>query len=63
MVGRSSSTIDRLWSAAQAVQTMMLNGRSVARCGEVNVLFSGRSRGDRSHVTSSCQSLLLFRIS
>jgi hypothetical protein len=36
MVGRSSSITDRLWSAAQAAQTMTVNGRSVPRRGEVN---------------------------
>lgn len=29
MAGRSSSTIERSWSAAHAVQTMTVNGRSV----------------------------------
>jgi hypothetical protein len=37
MVGRSSSITDRFWSAAQAVQTMTVNGRSVARRGGVTV--------------------------
>jgi hypothetical protein len=57
MVGRSSSTTERSWSAAQAPQTMTVNGRSVARCGEVNVARRVRSRADRRHVRSSCQSL------
>jgi hypothetical protein len=58
MVGRSSSMTDRSCSAAQAVQTMTVNGRSVAPCDEVNVARPVRFRGDRSHVMSSCRSLL-----
>jgi hypothetical protein len=58
MVGRSSSMTDRSCSAAQAVQTMTVNGRSVARCEEVNVARAGRLRADRSHVMSYCESLL-----
>lgn len=44
MVGPNSSMTDRLWSVAQAVQTMTVNGRSVARRGEVNVPCSGQPR-------------------
>jgi hypothetical protein len=58
MVGRSSSMTDRSCSPTQAVQTMMVNGRSVARGDEVNVARPVRLRGDRSHVMSSCRSLL-----
>ena len=42
MVGRSPSITDRFWSAAQAVQTMTVNGRSVAWRGEVTVRCPGR---------------------
>jgi len=58
MVGRSSSMTERLWSAAQAVQTTTVNGRSVARRGEVNVFCRGRSRGDLRRVMPSCQPLI-----
>ena len=51
MVGRSSSITDRLWSVAQAVQTMTVNGRSVARREEVNVPRSRPRRG-QSQVVS-----------
>ena len=42
MVGRSSSITDRFWSAAHAVQTMTVNGRSVARREEVTVPCPGQ---------------------
>jgi hypothetical protein len=58
MVGRSSSMTDRSCSVVQAAQTMTVNGRSVARCEEVNVACPVRSRGDRSHLMTSCASLL-----
>jgi hypothetical protein len=52
MVGRNSSITERLRSVAQAVQTMTVNGRSVARRGEVNVPCSGRPRQGQSQVVS-----------
>ncbi len=52
MVGRNSSIIDRLWSVGQAVHTMTVNGRSVARCGEVNVPWPGRPRRGQSQLVS-----------
>ena len=54
MVGRSSSTTERCWSFAQAQQTMTVNGRPVARCGEVNVACPVRSGGGRRHVMTFC---------
>ena len=45
MVERSSSITDRLWSAAQAPQTMTVNGRSVPRREEVNVSCPQSVRG------------------
>jgi hypothetical protein len=52
MVGRSSSITERLWPAAQAAQTMTMNGRSVPRRGDVKVSCSDRSRRDQSRVGS-----------
>jgi hypothetical protein len=52
MVGRNSSIIDRLLSAGQAVHTMTVNGRSVARREEVNVPRSGRPRRGQNQAVS-----------
>ena len=50
MVGRNSSSTDRSGSAAQAAQTMTVNGRSVARRGEVGEVTVPSTVGIRSGV-------------
>ena len=69
MVGRNSSITDRLWSVGQAVQTMTVNGRSVAGGEEVNVPWPVRPRRSQSQVLSffnpfdrACWHLLVHKI-
>jgi hypothetical protein len=51
MVGRNSSITDRVRSPKQAAQ-ITVNGRSVARCEEVNVPRSGRPRRGQNQAVS-----------